>query len=391
MPLVPLNKQHLTRIQHWPGLPQDEQCLSWLKELIHNPGAQCFVNEGDDQLQGLACFHPELATPGNARVHLYPAQPDNRPGNLELAYLALEEAFTTLNYHKLSTQTAPDNHRLLHHYSKLGFCHEGLLRKSHFDGQHYQDRVHLGILASDWKQCRERVKLQLQHWESLAQNPIDQPHYRIQILCDYNAWIQPFLEELIAQWQAQGHQLFLAHRTEDVHSGDFCFCLSFSRIVSQAVRAQFRHTLVVHESDLPHGRGWAPMTWQILEGAREIPVTLLEAVNHVDAGPVYHQEWIALTGTELNGEWRERQAETTLQLCRHWLQNYPQILSQAREQQGEPSFYPKRRPEHSQLDPHRTLEEQFELLRVVDNQRYPAFFHHRGERYILTITRDSSP
>jgi methionyl-tRNA formyltransferase len=31
----------------------------------------------------------------------------------------------------------------------------------------------------------------------------------------------------------------------------------------------------VHESALPQGQGWSPMTWQILEGASPIPVTLI--------------------------------------------------------------------------------------------------------------------
>jgi methionyl-tRNA formyltransferase len=37
------------------------------------------------------------------------------------------------------------------------------------------------------------------------------------------------------------------------------------------------------------------------------------------------------------------------------------------------------------LDQQRSLAEQFELLRVVDNVRYPAFFHWRGRRYELQV------
>ena len=64
-------------------------------------------------------------------------------------------------------------------------------------------------------------------------------------------------------------------------------------------RSSFINTLVVHESELPKGHGWAPMTWQILEGKKQIPVTLLEAQNAVDSGQVYLREYIELKGTEL--------------------------------------------------------------------------------------------
>jgi hypothetical protein len=42
-------------------------------------------------------------------------------------------------------------------------------------------------------------------------------------------------------------------------------------------------------------------------------------------------------------------------------------------------------PRGGQLDPERSLAEQFNLLRVVDNQRYPAFIHWRGRRFVLQV------
>jgi len=49
--------------------------------------------------------------------------------------------------------------------------------------------------------------------------------------------------------------------------------------------------------------------------------------------------------------------------------------------------YRRRRPADSRLDPDRTLAEQFELLRVVDNDRYPAFFEWRGRCYEVKINQ----
>ena len=39
----------------------------------------------------------------------------------------------------------------------------------------------------------------------------------------------------------------------------------------------------------------------------------------------------------------------------------------------------------SQLDPERSLAEQFNLLRVVDNQRYPVIVQWRGRRFVLKV------
>jgi len=130
------------------------------------------------------------------------------------------------------------------------------------------------------------------------------------------------------------------------------------------------------------------MTWQILEGASRIPITLFEAVAQVDAGPIYLQRQIDLHGHELVDEWRALQARATIRLGLEWLDRYTEVIGQARLQQGEASHYQRRRPADSQLDPQRSLAEQFNMLRVVDNQRYPAFFHWGGRRYSVQVRSD---
>ena len=151
----------------------------------------------------------------------------------------------------------------------------------------------------------------------------------------------------------------------------------------------FGHTLVVHESDLPQGKGWSPLTWQILEGKSHIPVTLFEAAERVDSGPIYAQRWLEFKGHELLDELRYGQAAATRELCRWFVDNYPESAAEACEQSGEESIYPRRRPADSALDANQTFAEQFNLLRVVDNQRYPAFFDWCDRRYELTITHKS--
>ena len=109
----------------------------------------------------------------------------------------------------------------------------------------------------------------------------------IAVCSDAGSWINASIPDLVLGWLANGHSVAWAHAAGDVPGGDLCFYLSYGRIVDAPTRARYGNNLVVHESDLPKGRGWSPMSWQILEGANRIPVTLLEAVDEVDAGPIY--------------------------------------------------------------------------------------------------------
>ena len=54
-------------------------------------------------------------------------------------------------------------------------------------------------------------------------------------------------------------------------------------------------------------------------------------------------------------------------------------------QQGEETSYPKRSTEDSELDTNKTLEENFNLLRIADNEQYPAFFIRDGKKYTIKI------
>lgn len=209
---------------------------------------------------------------------------------------------------------------------------------------------------------------------------------RLAILSDASSWLNESIAELVLGWMRDGHTIEWVHAAGDLQGGDYCFYLGCGQLVPASIRVRYRHNLVVHESALPHGKGWSPLTWQVLEGRTEIPVALIEAVDRVDSGVIYAQEVIHLRGDELVAELRERQAAATLALCRSFVQNYPHCVAQARSQAGEETFYSRRRPEDSRLEPARTLAEQFNKLRVADNERYPAFFEHQGRRYRLAIT-----
>jgi len=92
-----------------------------------------------------------------------------------------------------------------------------------------------------------------------------------------------------------------------------------------------------------------------------------------------------LNGTELVDEWRQLQAEATINLCLQWVDNYQDLINSAHTQTGEASHNSRRRPTESRLNPERTMVEQFEQLRVVENDRYPAFFEWSGSYYNLKI------
>ena len=205
-----------------------------------------------------------------------------------------------------------------------------------------------------------------------------------------DSWFLPFARELIEKLSTFADARFVQHHT-DVPRGDIAYYLSYEAIVPLATLQRNHHNIVVHASDLPQGRGMSPITWQILEGKNTIPITLFEAVPKLDAGPIYLRHTLALAGHELLPDIQARLGQAIVDMCLEFAQTYPEVLRNAKPQVGTPSYYRRRTPKDSELDPHKTIADQFNLLRIVDNDKYPAYFHHRGRRYRLTIEPEDDP
>lgn len=205
----------------------------------------------------------------------------------------------------------------------------------------------------------------------------------ISVLVDNESWILPFAAELTSQLQQRGWNTRLVRDSQNVETGWVNFMLGCTRLVSAEILARNTHNLVIHESALPAGRGFAPVAWQILEGCKEIPVCLIEATETADDGRIWLQDCLLLDGTELSSEWREKQGRKSVEMCLKFVEAYDDL--NPRDQVGEPSWYSRRRPKDSELDVNRSIAEQFELLRIVDNERYPAFFELNGQKFILKI------
>jgi methionyl-tRNA formyltransferase len=185
---------------------------------------------------------------------------------------------------------------------------------------------------------------------------------------------------------SKGHSASLVFDKAELQGGDILFLVSCSQIIRDEDKNKYRATLVLHASDLPKGRGWSPHIWSILNGANQITVSLLEASEPVDSGAIWLKTTFTLEGHELLPEINAKLFEAELLLMTDAVEQFE--LIKPVQQVGDPGPYmTKRSPEDSQLDPNKTIAEQFNILRVADSQRYPAFMNWQNKRYMIKIEK----
>ena len=116
-------------------------------------------------------------------------------------------------------------------------------------------------------------------------------------------------------------------------------------------------------------------------------MSLIEAKDSVDSGKIYSQTEIKLNGSELVDQIRKKQAAATFKLCNGFIIGFPETEKKSRKQKGTPTYFKKRTPKNSELDISKTIASQFNLLRVCDNERYPAWFKYKGKKFSLHINQ----
>ncbi len=213
---------------------------------------------------------------------------------------------------------------------------------------------------------------------------------KISILCSSQEHpIYNILNGWMNSIKSTEHEIELVRRKSDLSGGDLLFLISCSEILNQKDRSIYKKVLVIHASDLPRGRGWSPHIWQILEGQTEIVVSLLEASDRVDSGDIWHQVKIDIPKSALYDEINNILFDAEIELMNFAVSNFDVVSPCIQRTDIESSYYSKRSPEDSKLDVNLSIADQFNLMRVCDPKRFPAFFKLYGCKYKILLEKVS--
>ena len=198
--------------------------------------------------------------------------------------------------------------------------------------------------------------------------------------------INPYLKRLQAKLELE-HSVLIIRSPEQITNGDLLFLVSCSVLVEREATENFQYAMVIHASDLPKGRGWSPHIWELLNGADKITVSLLDADGAVDSGAIYKKITVHIPKSALWYEINDLLFAAEIQLIEFAIKNFDKLQKRAQNSDIEATYYPKRNPKDSEIDPNKSITEQFDLLRVCDPNKFPALFHHRGESYKIILEK----
>lgn len=207
------------------------------------------------------------------------------------------------------------------------------------------------------------------------------------IIDNPKSWMWQYVERLEDILEKYADDVRFFKSVDEIEHGDVMFILSCDKILKKQDLQKHKNNIVIHASDLPQGKGWSPWSWEVENGAKSLTLTLFEAELSLDSGPWYVKDTIELDGFELINDIRKLLAIKEFEMIDQYLNKYPM---KPNKQVGEESFYEKRTSKNQELDIDKTIKEQFDKLRVCDNENYSAHFFidmggGRKQKYILKI------
>ncbi len=207
--------------------------------------------------------------------------------------------------------------------------------------------------------------------------------FKLTFLLDRNNnWIEKFLLNYNFS-QKKKYRIKITKNHKSIKNEDLVFILSYTKILPESFLKKNKLNLIVHASRLPKDRGFAPVQYQVLRGKNNIDISLLIASKNVDTGDIFLRQKFKLNKNDLSEEIREKQAKATFDIIKKFLNQYPNINSF--KQKGRSTFNKRRYSDSNKLNVHKSLKSQFNILRISDNEKYPAQFKISNTNYILKI------
>jgi methionyl-tRNA formyltransferase len=196
-----------------------------------------------------------------------------------------------------------------------------------------------------------------------------------------NGW-RP-IEEVLKQ---KGHQYKIIDDHRELNgSFDLGILLGYSKIVPlYLLNIPEKGFVLFHSSDLPEGRGWAPI-YHTIVNKLDLVQTMLYASEEADRGNILAKATYKLKGFEMEHEVRKIDDELTLGLINECIDTVIEKNPVGKTQHvSSGSWWKRRKPEDSKIDPALTIEEAFDTLRALPSSA-PAFFDMSGRKFQIKL------
>lgn len=151
-----------------------------------------------------------------------------------------------------------------------------------------------------------------------------------------------------------------------------------------------KNIVVFHSTDLPEGRGWAPIYHTLLKGLEFFVISGILAAEDVDTGDLIVKARFKIKDNYTAEIIRQWDNEISILLVNEILTRFEGLEISGIKQTGEGSRYPRRKPEDNEIKLDSLVGDIIGHLRGCE-KRHPAFFYYNQTKYFIHIEPENKP
>jgi len=175
---------------------------------------------------------------------------------------------------------------------------------------------------------------------------------------------------------------------KSINEYDLVILWSYRKVIPNL--GQYRNIIVFHSSNLPEGKGWAPIYYAIKEMDTHFTITGFIASDKVDEGDIIVKARFAILPSYTAHFLRQWDHEISLLLVQKILARFKGRTIKGISQSSEGTYRPRRQSDENEINVKTPFVELIPHLRACEKQ-HPAFFHYEGVKYQVTVEPDPKP
>lgn len=176
---------------------------------------------------------------------------------------------------------------------------------------------------------------------------------------------------------------------EDTSAYDLIILWSLRRILKDVEKE--KNIILFHSTDLPDGKGWAPIYNTVAKGKENYVISGIRAANKVDSGEIVMKAVFKMKPSYTAPKLREWDVKIMFMMIQKLLEHMkPGEALKGAPQQGEETYNQKRKKEDNEIFIDAPLKDVMNHLRACEAS-HPAFFIYKGVRYNIMIEPETVP
>jgi methionyl-tRNA formyltransferase len=151
-----------------------------------------------------------------------------------------------------------------------------------------------------------------------------------------------------------------------------------------------KNIILFHSTNLPEGKGWAPIYYSISLGRKYFTISGILADEKIDSGDVIVKAKFKIKDNYTAEYIRKWDDEISIMLVKKILGKFANKKIKGKKQVGVGTTNPRRKPDDNEIELKSRLGEKINHLRACE-KNHPAFFYYKKIKYNITIEPEQKP